>query len=106
MFYQKEKGHRFYTYGPFRIVFDRIAGISHGADAVSRTSATNPRQILHFPAAESCRSYCRIDVGRSSRMRAAVLWAHLFSNTFKNATPVDFVATRKFPLITQSSKKI
>jgi hypothetical protein len=37
------------------LFFDRIAGISHGADAALRTSATNPRQILRFPAAESCR---------------------------------------------------
>jgi hypothetical protein len=51
------------------LFFDRIAGISHGADAALRTSATNPRQILRFPAAESCRPYCRIEVGRSSRSR-------------------------------------
>ena len=37
------------------LFFDRIAGISHGADAALRTSATNPRQILRFPVAESYR---------------------------------------------------
>jgi len=37
------------------LFFDRIAGISHGADAALRTSTTTPRQILRFPAAESCR---------------------------------------------------
>jgi hypothetical protein len=86
------------------LFFDRIAGISHGADAALHTSATNPRQILRFPAAESCRPYCRIEVGRSSRMRRLVLHSADRRTNFKNTTLVDFAALRRFPLIIAEPK--
>jgi len=87
------------------LFLDRIAGISHGADAALRTSATTPRQILRFPAAESCRPYCRIEVGRSSRMRRLVLHSADRRTNFENTTLVDFAAMRRFPLITAEPKK-
>jgi hypothetical protein len=65
------------------LFLDRIAGISHGADAALRTRATNPRQILRSPAAESCRPYCRIEVGRSSRMQRLALHSADVETNFK-----------------------